>query len=498
MGTELIMAFDCGTTALKAVLADADGAVLAEADHGYGLAQPGQGRAEQSPEEMWQAVRHGARAVLCASGADPARVAALVFTATWKAVLPLGADRRPLTDAMIWLDARATEQAAQLNDAAGFFVGTGQEYWPRLMWLKQECPDLWERAAHVVGLNTYFKLRATGVLVTDPSDDFVRSPAPATAARFDRIMDAAGLSGDLAKFPPSALSTACIGTLTPDAADQLGLTERTRVFTGFSDLPAVTVGSGSGTVGDLHIYLGSSSWFARTSGAEAADRAAASFAIDADLRGDIYGLQSACLAYDWAVDQFYAAEKRELGRGINAVVNDDVATTPPGADALLATHWLTGELPPLASKNAKALFLNVTALHDRRHMVRAIMESVAYSHRTGLELHRRAGLGELSRVRVVGGGAASDLWMQIFADVLGVPVDVPAAPNLAGAMGAVYCGMVGLGAADGYSALGKVVPIDRRFEPRPQHAATYDRLYSVYTKLHPTLGDVFVELNGEY
>jgi xylulokinase len=428
----------------------------------------------------------------------PARVTALAFAATWKAVIPLDSARRPLADAMIWMDSRATEQAARLNDSAGFFVGTGQEYWPRVMWLKQERPDIWARTEHVVGLNTYFKLRATGRLVTDPSDDFVRSPVPEPDAHYTRILKAAGLAEDVAKFPSSEVSTAQVGSLTAEAADHLGLPVGTRVYNGFTDLPAVTIGSGSGAIGDLHIYLGSSSWFARVSRADHTPDASASFAMDADRRGNIYGLQSACIAYDWAVAQLYAAEKRELGPGINAMVNVDVEATPPGAGGLLATHWLTGEIPPLASKNAKGLFLNLTPLHDRRHMVRAVMESIAFSHRTGFERHREAGAGDLARVRVVGGGAASDVWMQIFADVLGVPVEVPAAPNLAGAMGAVYSTMVGLGVIDDYQASRRVVPVERRFEPRSEHAATYDRLYSVYTKLHPTLSELFAELNGDY
>jgi xylulokinase len=131
MSNELIMTFDCGTTALKVVLADTDGTVLAERGESYGLAQSGNGRAEQSPEEMWLAIGRGARAVLASTGADTARVTALVFAATWKAVIPLDVDQQPLADAMIWMDSRATAQAARLNDSAGFFVGTGQEYWPR-------------------------------------------------------------------------------------------------------------------------------------------------------------------------------------------------------------------------------------------------------------------------------------------------------------------------------------------------------------------------------
>lgn len=498
MNKQLIMAFDCGTTSLKAVLVDLRGTVLAEAGAGYGLSHPESGWAEQSPEAMWHAIGEGARSVLAAGRTDPSSIAAVVFAATWKGVVPLDEEGTPLADAMIWLDSRATEQAARLNTAVGSFVGTGQEYWPRLMWLKEQRPDIWARAEHIVGLNSWFKWRATGHLVTDPSDDFIRSPVPTTNAYYARIVDEAGLAGDTAKFPPSELSTTAIGSLTAEAAEHLGLTERTRVFNGFSDLPAVSIGSGSGAFGDVHIYLGSSSWFARVARSHEPTGASATFAIDDDRRGDAYGLQSACLAYDWAVTQLYSAEKRELGADVNTLVNEEVAQTAPGADGLLATHWLTGEIPPLATKNAKGLFFNLTPLHDRRHMVRAVMESIAFSHRLGLERHRADGVGDLARIRLVGGGATSDVWMQIFADVLKVPIEVPPAPTLAGAMGAAYSAMVGLGEIDDYAAIDRVIPVDRLFEPRPEHAAVYDRLYSVYTKLHPALDDLFAELNGEY
>lgn len=495
---QLVMAYDCGTTSLKVVLADIEGRMLAEASERYQLSQSSTGHAEQSPDEMWNAITRGARSVLSSAGANPADVAALVFAATWKGIIPLDSDGRPLADAMIWLDSRAAEQAARLNDSAGTFVGTGQEYWPRLMWLKEVRPDIWTRARHIVGLNTYFKYRATGRLVTDPSDDFVRSPTASRDARFNDILDSAGLLDHVAKFPGSESSTARVGRLTRQAADELGLTANTHVFNGFSDLPAVTVGSGSGGFGDMHIYLGSSSWFARITGPDEAEEASASFELDSDRRGDLHGLQSACIAYDWAIDQLYGAEKRELGQDVHALVNNQVAETAPGADNVLATHWLTGEIPPLAAKNAKGIFLNLTPVHDRRHMVRAVMESIAFSHRMGLDRYRDAGVGELGRVRIVGGGATSDLWMQIFADILKVPVEVPASPAVSGARGALYAALIGLGKYDDYSTASTAVPVDRVFEPRPEYAPTYDRLYAVYTKLHPALSAIFTELNGEY
>lgn len=496
--SKLVLACDCGTTSLKAILADENGTILAEAGESYALAQPAPGRAEQSPTEIWEAITRAARTVVGQAGADPADVAGLVIAATWKAIVPLDDDGAPLTDAMIWLDSRATEQAQRLNEAMGSFVGTGQEYWPRLMWLKENEPEVWARARHVVGLNTYFKYRATGTLVTEPSDDFLSAPDGGTRERYERIVGAAGLADDVGKFPPCRPSSAEVGTLTEAAAAELRLTTATRVFNGFGDLPAITVGTGSARADGVHIYLGSSSWLVRTVEADgSAGSAPLRFTMGADFHGETYPLQTGCLAYDWAVEQLYRAEKEQLGPGVNELVNREVAEIEAGSENLLATHWLSGELPPLG-KNAKGLFLNLTGRHDRRHMVRAVMESICYTHRMNYEQYRAAGGKQLSSIRVVGGGATSDVWMQMLADVLQVTVEVPEGPTHTGAMGAYYCGMVGLGRLPNYAAVADAVRIERRFEPDPAAGVVYDRLFSVYTKLYPALREVFTDLNGDY
>ncbi|WP_374999949.1 FGGY-family carbohydrate kinase [Aeromicrobium sp. CTD01-1L150] len=492
---DLVLAVDCGTTSLKALLIDQHRRVLAEANESYPLTQTDAGGAEQAPEDLWAAVARASRAVVAAGAVDPSEVTALVPVASWKGIIPLSRREGALCPAMLWLDARAQSQAARLNEEAGELVGTGQEYWPRLMWLKENEPDVWRRADHVVGLNTYLKWRATGVVCTEPSDDFVHSPDEATSARYAAILSAAGLDADLEKFAPARPSTAEVGFLTKESAADLGLTTATRVFNGFGDLPAITVGTGRAESGDTHLYFGTSSWFVEIVESREGSPAPLHFTLGPGREGATYALQSGCLAYDWSIETLYPAEKRELGAQVHDLVSEQVAQIPAGSGNLLATHWLNGELPPL-SKSAKGLFLNLTPQHDRRHMVRAMMESICFAHRSSVEQFVSRTGDELPVVLAAGGGALNAVWMQILADVLQRTVEVPEHPGTLGAWGAYCSALVGLGHVENTSEIPEQRIIGRRFDPNPGNAATYDRLYAAHQQLHPALAGVFDQLNG--
>jgi xylulokinase len=214
--------------------------------------------------------------------------------------------------------------------------------------------------------------------------------------------------------------------------------------------------------------------------------------LDRRYDGAAYGLQSACLAFDWIVEQVYGLEKAQRGEGFLDFVNAQVAEIAPGSGNLLATHWLTGELYPF-SKNAKGVYLNLTTVHDRRHMVRAMMESICYSHRMSVEWFESQARRRLEEIRVVGGGACSSVWMQMLADVLGRTVLVPDAPRFVGAIGAYRCT---LGANGGRAPNPQAVEC-KRYEPQAKARAVYDRLYKTYREIHPALLNIFESLNGQ-
>lgn len=491
-----VLAFDCGTTSLKAAVLDPAGVIKAEATAGYTLYHGADGLAEQDGDEIWDAVVTAGNEALARAALDRALVGSVVFAATWKALLPLAGDGTPLGRAAIWIDSRGREHAKRLNDALGRFVGTGQEYWPRAMRLKEQEPEIWDAAASIVGLNTYLKYRATGVLANEPSDDFVYGVDPRSRAEFDEILQAAGLQEDRHKFVEPQPAESVVGSLTPGAANQLGLRTDTVVFNGYGDLPAIMIGTGTGLPGRAHVYLGSSSWFVLATSTPPTD-VPLSFTVSEQLYGAAYVVQSGCLAYDWAVAQLYRHESAELGGSVNALVNRDVAEIEAGSGNLLATHWINGELPPL-SKNSRGLFVNLTSLHDRRHMVRAVMESVCYAHRASYDDYLAKGGAPLDRIRVVGGGAVSDVWMQMMADVLGVSVEVPVSPQSTGALGAYYAAQVGRGKLASFADIDQTIVTDRRFAPDPVAGETYSRLYAIHSQLHGSLQGVFSALNGDY
>ncbi len=229
----IVMAYDFGTTSLKAALVNDAGEIVAHANEGYPLLQPRTGWAEQDPQQLWDAGARAGKRALRIAGLPPEAVRSVVFVAPWKSIIPVDPNGKVLRDALIWMDARATREAYELNQSAGEFVGTGQEYWPRLMWLKRQEPAIWAASRWIMGVNTYLKWRATGVVVTEPSDDFIRASRPSLRQRFDKILEAAGLTGDIDKFPSATAARDVVGFLTEDAAEHLGLNVGVPVLGGF-------------------------------------------------------------------------------------------------------------------------------------------------------------------------------------------------------------------------------------------------------------------------
>lgn len=497
MEKKYVLACDIGTTSMKAVIVDFDGNVICDFNEDYPLIQLKPGWAEQDPEVLWKAVCTATKGVVAKAGINKKEVKGIVFAAPWKNIIPIDKDGNVLRNSIIWMDARANEQAARLNEAAGFFIGTGQEYWPRLMWLKENEPEIWEKADIIMGINTFFKWKATGQIFTEPSDDFIHADNENTQKYFDQVIEFAGLKEDLHKFPESKLSTEKVGNLTIKAADEMGLSVGTPVFGGFGDLPAITIGTGCCQVNNLHMYFGTSSWLVAIIKERIKDFAPQYFIFDPTHDGAMFALQTGCFAFDWAVNQFYNAEKLILKDDIYKFVNNDMKDIEAGSMNLIATHWLNGELPPLA-KNAKAVIFNLTSNHDRRHIVKAVMESICYTHRRYVEHYQRYTGNKLESIRVVGGGATSDLWMQILADVLQIKIEVPENPRYTGAMGSYYCAMIGLGYMENYDSVYDAVKISKVFMPEKDNAEIYNKLYNIYLKLYPNLKDLYGEINGEY
>lgn len=486
-----VMVCDFGTTSLKVALVR-DEEILAEADQSYSVSAPKPAWAEQDVDELYAVAGELCREVVEQSGLDPATVTSLVFVAPWKGIVPIDEAGSLIRPALIWLDGRASVEAAELNERTGRHVGTGQEYWPRLMWLKRHEPETWRRAKWLMGMVTYFNWRATGEVFCEPSDSFIHGVTQKQEGQFEEILEAAGLNDDRDKFAPVQDSTQVVGMLSHEAAAHFGIPAGTRVVGGSGDLPAITRGAGSLEPGSAHIYLGTSSWLAIIDREDSRVEAPLAFTIDADTNVSLYPLQTAGMAFDWIVRELYGHENAHLDEDLLARVNREVAQVDAGSEGLLATHWLNGELPPL-SKSARGVFLNLGTHHDRRHMVRAMMESLCYTHRQSLAAYETASGERLNDIVCVGGGATSPVWMQMLADVLGRTVVVPEKPRYTGVIGGFRIAARGETTGTCPSSTASTA----RFDPRDSERRIYDDMFGHYEKIFPALEALFSDMNGK-
>ena len=493
MKNKYIASYDFGTSGVKAVLVTEAGSVRSYATASYPLLTPRAGWAEQEPDAYWRSVCQATHHALVAGNVVPEEVVGVVFGTMWKGIIPIDKDGNVLHNCMIWLDARAEKQAKVLNKRMNADRFCAQDYWARLMWLRDEHPEIYEATDCILENNSYLKFKSTGKKGVDLTNCLVSSPKSDLERDYAAIMAAAEL--DMDKFPPIMMPWETQGGLTVQAAREMGLCEGTPVFGGCGDIPAITIGSGSSGIGAAHIYLGSSGWRGITASQRKEGVGEVYQSLDREKEILLYTMQSACMSFDWTIHQFYHAEWKELGGKVYDLVNRDIADVPPGSGGLLATSWIHGERPPLSEK-ARGVFFNIDASHDRRYIVNAMQESICYMLRWKLEAYRCETGKDIPMLRLVGGGTGSEHWMQMLSDILQLPIEVPADSRHAGAIGTAYCALIGLGMCNDFENANRMVRVEKRYEPRRDHTAVYEKMYLLFQSLYPTLEEMYWDLNG--
>ena len=503
---QYIIAHDVGTGGNKAVLVDTSGQVHATAFTPYDVHYPCPDWAEQQPEDWWQAVVTTTQEVLRTSGVSPRDVLGLVHTTQMLGIVPIAPDGRVLRPAIIWLDARAPEQAERIMRKflhrklfaaiAGAEI-TGKDGLAKLLWLKENEPHVYDGMACFLDVNGYLLHRATGQLV------FEWSCASAFALDLQKkdwmrsIIRYVGL--DPAKFPSLARSVDQVGTLTREAAQQCGLLEGTPVFGGGGDAAGAAVGTGAVCEGDGHIYLGTSGWVGVVTRKTPTGRhgVACIHSADPDKAMLFAEMETAGACLKWIADEFYRAEKADPKvPNVYALMDQDVARLPPGSDFMLCTPWFYGERAPIADTWVRGTFFNVSADHSREHFLRAVYEGVAFNLRWIIDIVEKTFGFPLPTLRVAGGGARGAPWMQIIADVTGRRVETVENPQEAGAVGAALTAAVGLGVYPGFEQLRDVVRVEREFQPQPENAEVYGVLYDAYRRLYHCLRGLYRQVNA--
>jgi xylulokinase len=505
MSSQYIIAHDVGTSGNKAVLVDTEGNIHANAFQSYPVHYPRPDWAEQEPEDWWDAVTATTRQVMEQSGVAPQDVLAMAYTTQMLAIVPMGADGQPMRSAIIWLDGRAAEQAERvmrkflhprLFAAVAGTELTGKDGIPKLLWLKENEPEVYHGMICFLDVNGYLTYRATGEMVFELS---CASAFGLDLKKKDWLRGIISYMGlDMDKFPSLVRSTDNVGGLTAEAARACGLLEGTPIFGGSGDSPGAAVGSGAVSEGEGHIYLGTSGWVGVVTGRTPTGRHGVVSIQSADPgKAFLFSeMETAGACLKWIADEFYRHEQADPDiPNVYALMDEMVETVPPGSGFLVATPWMYGERSPVADTWVRSTFFNLSADHNREHLLRATYEGIAYNLRWMIEIVERHFGFPLPRLRVIGGGARGAPWMQIMADVTGRRVETVANPQEAGAVGAALTAAIGLGLYPDFEALKQVVRVEREFEPRASNAEIYDVLFRTYRRLYRSLRHLYREVN---
>jgi len=500
---DLVLGIDAGTAGLRAGLFDLQGRPQGFHDQAYPTRYPRAGWAEQSPAAWWDALVTAVRGCLAASGADGARVIGLVIDAPCD-ILLADRDGAPLTDSIMWMDLRATAQARRLT-ATGAAVlrycgGEVPAEWPlpKALWLKENEPALWERAAHLVEQITWLTWRLTGAWVvplnTAAAKWQYRAQADGETPRGwpVELLRGVGLEGLPAKVPGAVVAMGeQAGELTAEAAATLGLRPGVAVSMSGIDAHAGMVGMGVLAPGALALITGTSTCQLAQSPGPVFDPGLWGPFEDAVI-GEEWTLEAGQSSTGGTVRWLLDTLGGDLPSGAERYAAADAAAAAitPGADGLTVLDFWQGSRTPIKDPAARGTIWGLTTAHGPGHLLRAVYEGTAYGNRAIVEMLRRLDV-PTDRVLACGGGTRSALWLQILADVAGLPLTLTDAPD-AVALGTAMCAAVGAGAyPDLRAAAAEMVRETRTVEPDPSIRAVYDEGYARYKDTYAALAPLF-------
>ena len=504
MDKDLLIGIDVGTTGTKAIVADAHGAVLAEAGQEYATAFPHANWAEQNPDDWWEATCAVLQRLFADGAIDARRVAALAVSCQAPSLVAVDRDGRPLLPALILMDRRTEAECdrlrAHVDEAAITRINGGRvdPYYlaPKLLWLQRQRPDLYAATHAVLQANGYVIHKLCGAFSMDVSHGpltlFFDS---AQQAWSDDLLQAMALDRD--KLPPLVGCMEIVGHVSAAAAQVTGLAPGTPVLGGMTDGTAASVEAGLVEPGDAAEMTGQSTVLLICSDQPYLGRDLIPLGHPQPGRFLVVGaLVASGGALRWFRDQLGEPERQEAARiGVDAyeLLSRSAATSPPGAHRLVFLPYMFGERSPIWDSDARGVFFGLSLATQKADLVRAVMEGAAYGLRHNVDAAAAGGFA-ITEMACVGGGARSAVWNQIKADVLQLPVTLPRAATGA-PMGDAIIAAVAAGLhptlGDAVAAMVAPGPI---YTPRPEYAARYDALYDVYVGLYPQLRAAFKQL----
>ncbi len=481
-----VIGVDLGTSAVKILLVNQQGEVCLEVAKSYPLVIEKSSYSEQNPEEWVDKTTTGIAELIQQFDGDINDIEGISFSGQMHGLVLLDEDHQVLRNAILWNDTRTTKQCQEIYDVMGksrlleVTKNPALEGFtlPKILWVKENEPDIFKRASLFVLPKDYLRYRLTGNIHMDYSDAAGTLMLNVANREWSQeVLEAFGLSPDFC--PPLVDSHDFVGTITAEFAKETGLTEAVKVFAGGADNACGAIGSGILTPGKTLASIG-------TSGVVLSYEEKS----DLDFNGKVHYFNhgeenafytmgvtlAAGYSLSWFKETF--AKQEDFDQFLAGV--DEV---PAGSNGLLFTPYIVGERTPHADSTIRGSFIGVDASHDRNYFARAVLEGITFSLNESIEIFRENGK-TIDSIISIGGGAKNDTWLQMQADIFNTKVErltSEQGPGMGAAMLAAYgCGWF----ASLNECANHFIQVAKSYEPIQENVETYKRLFNVYQQVY--------------
>ncbi|MCP4361220.1 MAG: xylulose kinase [Chloroflexi bacterium] len=522
MTQKLILAIDLGTSGPKVALVTPQGEVLDCAIGETSLHILPDGGAEQEPDEWWTAVTQTSQQLLANNPETAANVTAVGCTSQWSGTVAVDRDGHHLMNAIIWMDSRGAPYVRQITDGlikvegyglrrlltwlrltGGIPVRSGKDPIAHILFIKHQYPDIYRQVYKFLEPKDYLNLRLTGQFaasydsitlhwLTD-NRDIHNIQYNNSLIRFSTI--------EPEKLPDLKPAVDVLGPILPEVAEALGVPPNIPVIMGTPDIQSAAIGSGAVRDYEPHLYIGTSSWLTCHVPFKKTDLFHNMASLPSAVPGKYFianeqETAGACLTY--LRDQIFYADdglaRDTRSHNVYPIFDEMVAQVPAGSEKVIFTPWLHGERTPVEDHLLRGGFYNLSLRASRAHLIRAVFEGVAYNSRWLLRYVEKFVKRPLTHIHMIGGGANSDIWCQIHADVLNRTIKQVKDPIEANVRGVGLLASVAMGYTT-FEEINNEVQIAQTYEPNPAHRQIYDELFTAFEMIYKRNKKLYAHLN---
>jgi xylulokinase len=519
----VILAIDLGTSGIKVALISLDGTVLGWDSQPLQLYLTPDGGVEQSPDEWWRAFLQTAGRLLQRSLVSPVQVRAVCCSTQGEGTIPVDRAGNALMNCVLWMDMRGAPYLKKqfrgwinltgagllktlnwIRLTGGMPSMTGKDPAAHMLFIRNKFPEIYARTYKFLNVLDFMNLRLTGHFVA--TYDSILTSWVTDNRDPDAIHYDPGLAGscgvDRDKLPELVPCTAVLGTLLPEVAGQLNLPGDVQVVAGAIDNTAAAIGAGA--IADYlpHLYIGTSSWLAAHVPYKKTDIFASLASVPCAVPGRhlLTALQSTAGGNLTFLRDKIIYNQDELLQEANVpdifkYLDQIAERVPAGANGVFYTPWIWGERAPVEDKNLRAGLFNLSLHNNREDIIRAFLEGVAFNTLWLLHPVEKFMGRKVPCIHIVGGGAQSNVWCQIFADVLNVEIKQMLDPIYANARGAAWIGAVGLGEIT-FQDVPRLAQVKCVYPPNPQNTGFYQERFQIFTQTYKQLKDIYRRLNA--